>query len=135
MPDTHSGINMKNHNPSNLSSQKQKSGNEIIPERRRKYLQNSEQDYSAYNQGSVNEGGDDNQLSLKKNNKLGVQLQPLEHHGSRNSSVPPMANAGGQLIGKGNPATTLNPPAIRGNVRLDSIDHGLHKLQPLNSID
>ena len=63
-------------------------GKEIIPERRRKYLAGGSDDHHL---SQMEENGDIAAGVPRKNNKMNVHLQPLDHNPSaRGSSVPPM---------------------------------------------
>ena len=60
----------------------------------------------------------------KKNNKMNVLLQPLDHNPSaRGSSVPPMSHLSSKNAGA-HPLFAPSPNVRGGNgVRLESIDH------------
>jgi len=63
-----------------MTSSKSTNNNEIIPERRRKYL-NPGDELSAGNHQTIPEQYefDDQKQALKKNNKNNVKLQPIDH--------------------------------------------------------
>jgi len=116
-------IRKQNVNPSNgsvgsLTNQKQKTGDQCIPERRRKYLNNASDDHSATVAQTII-GVDNTELYDSKafnRNKKNVHLQPLDHNPTtRNSSVPP---TNGQLstpaAGAPHPLNFAPSPNVRG---------------------
>jgi hypothetical protein len=93
------GIHIRNKNINGAGSVNSLGGkNEIIPERRRKYLAGGSDDNPTANtsvgpQAILMDEMNDDPKVHKKNNKMNVHLQPLDHNPqARGSSVPPMSH-------------------------------------------
>jgi len=71
----------------------------------------------------------------KKNNKMNVHLQPLDHNPqARGSSVPPMSHLSAKGAGGAHPLFAPSPNVRGGNgVRLESIDHVQHMVKGLSN--
>ena len=137
------GIQIRNKNINGGGSVNSGGGkNEIIPERRRKYLAGgSDDNHNAVTANTsvgpqilMDEMADDQQVHKKKNNKMNVHLQPLDHNPSaRGSSVPPMSHLGSKGAGA-HPLFAPSPNVRGGNgVRLESIDHTQHMINGLSN--
>jgi len=99
---------------------------EIIPERRRKYLDdnpNPDYEFEANNKPDLKK--------LPSRIPKDARLAPIEH--TRNSSVPPMMSlqppGKGLSLGGGHPVNFAPSPSQRGghNVRLETIDHSKYQ--------
>lgn len=96
------GVKNVNKGSVNSLNNKNNNSNDIIPERRRKYLNNASDDMqgNGVNNGVGQQAMDNHEhqdenskgsTMHRKNNKNNVHLQPLDHNPhTRNSSVPPM---------------------------------------------